>query len=90
MRGGGGGFIVGDGYLYIVDRWVLTPLRYEEPPPPYIAYPPLFKFCPTPSPTSLSPPTPTPTVLSVGGHSTFDLLFYLMIVWIYTCRAFVP
>ena len=48
-----------------------------------------------PPPTSPLPPTPTPTVLSVvlflwlnGYHTTFDvLLFYLMIIWIYTCQA---
>ena len=26
----------------------------------------------------------------MGDHATFDVLFYLMIIWIYTCQALVP
>ena len=48
--------------LQIVDRGVLIPLFYEDP---LYSLPSFFKFCPTPSPTSLSPPISTPTALSV-------------------------
>ena len=62
--------------------------------------PPLFKFCPPPPlPPSLLPATLTPTVMLfllpcffgwMGDCAKFDVLFYLMILWIYTCRALVP
>ena len=48
--------------LQIVGRGVLIPLFYEDP---LHSLPSFFKFCPTPSPTSLSPPISTPTALSV-------------------------
>ena len=48
--------------LQIVGRGVLIPLFYEDP---LYSLPSFFKFCPTPSPTSLSPPISTPTALSV-------------------------
>ena len=56
------------------------------PPPP----PP-----PPPRPSYLSAPPPLFFLLLrffgwMGDHSTFDVLFYLMIIWIYTCQAFVP
>ena len=48
-------------------------------------------------PTSLPTTTSTPTALSVvmflwlnGDHATFDLPFYLRIIWIYTYQALVP
>ena len=55
---------------------------------------PLFQIL---SNTSPLPPTFIPTALFVilffgwmGDRTTFDVLFYLMILWIYTCRALVP
>ena len=56
-----------------------TPL-YCLPPLPF------FQFCPTPPPLLF--------LLScffgwMSDHATFDVLFYLMITWIYTCRALV-
>ena len=48
--------------LQIVGRGVLIPLFYEDP---LYSLPSFFKFCPTPSPTSLSPPISTRTALSV-------------------------
>ena len=67
---------------------------------PQYCLPLLFQILCNPlSPNSLSPPTSTPTVLSVvlfllakwvGDHATFDVLFYLMIIWNYTCQALVP
>ena len=67
---------------------------------PQYCLPLLFQIlCKPLSPNSLSPPTSTPTVLSVvlfllaewvGDHATFDVLFYLMIIWNYTCQALVP
>ena len=64
------------------------------PPPPSS----FFKFCPTPSPLlpcHLQPPPQLFFLLScffgwMGDHATFDVLFYLMIIWIYTCQALVP
>ena len=53
----------------------------------YIVYPPppLFQILPnpphSPSPTSLSPPGSLPC------RATFDVLFYLIIIWVYTCWA---
>ena len=66
---------------------------------PYIAYPlSFFKFCPTPSPLlpcHLQPPPQLFFLLScffdwLGDHATFDVLFYLMLTWIYTFQALVP
>ena len=66
---------------------LLTPLIYEDHP---ILLPP-------PSLTCLSPPTPhsncsfcCPISLTKWVHSTFNVHFYLRIIWIYTCRALVP
>ena len=58
-NGGGGKFLKS---LKIVDRGMLTPLFYEDPPM-YPISP--FSNVAHPPPTSLSPPTPTSTVLSV-------------------------
>ena len=69
---------------------------------PLCCLPPLpssfFKFCPTPSPRipcHLQPPPQLFFLLScffgwMGDHATFDMLFYLMIIWIYICQALVP
>ena len=66
---------------------------------PYIAYPlSFFKFCPTPSPLlpcHLQPPPQLFFLLScffdwLGDHATFDVLFYLMLTWIYAFQALVP
>ena len=78
---------------------VLTLPFYEDPPlcclPPH----PFFRFCQhTPSPPlpcHLQPPPPLFFLLScfygwMGYHATFDVLFYLMIIWIYTYQALVP
>ena len=52
--------------FHIVRRGVLTPY-FMKTPPPYIANPSFFKFCPTPPPPpSLSPPAPIPTAHSVA------------------------
>ena len=74
--------------LYIV----LTSLFYGSPS--YIVWHSLFQILPIP--TSPSTPTSTPTALSVvmflwlnGDHTTFDLPFYLLIIWIYTYQALV-
>ena len=61
--------------------------------PPYIAYPPpFFQILSNTFPLSLLPPTPTPTAFFgwIGDRATFDVLVYLMTLWIYTCRALVP
>ena len=63
--------------------------------PSYVTYP---KLCPTPSPPlpcHLQPPPQLFFLLScffgwMGDHATFDVLFYLIIIWIYTCQALVP
>ena len=79
---------------------MLTLLFYEDPPS-YIANPPhpLFKFCPhLPQPhfpVTSFPPPPLLFLLPflfgwMGNHATSDVLFYLMIIWIYTCQALVP
>ena len=56
--------------------------------PPYIAYPIFFKFWPTPPllPCHLQLP---PSLLfgRIGNRATFDVVFYLMILWIYIFRA---
>ena len=74
-----------------------NPLFYEKPS--YIAYPPpfFFIFCPPPPshlPCHLQPPPPLLFLLScffdwMSDCTTFDVLFYLMILWIYTCWALV-
>ena len=48
-----------------------------------------------PLPCHLQPPPPLLLLLLcffgwMGDHATFDVLFYLMIIWIYTCQALVP
>ena len=53
--------------------------------PPYIAYPPpFFQILSNTFPLSLLPPTPTPTAFFgwIGDHATFDVLVYLMTLWI--------
>ena len=57
-----------------------------------------FKFCPTPSPLlpcHLQSPPQLFFLLScffgwLSDHATFDVLIYLMIIWIYTCQALLP
>ena len=85
--------------LHIVGKGVLIPLLYEDPT--YIAYPRLFfKFCP---PSPLPPPLPCHLqslpllffLLScffgwMSDYATFDVLFSLIIIWMYTCWALVP
>ena len=78
--------------LYIGGRGVLIPLFYEDPL--YCQLPPFFFF--QILSTSLSPPTLIPVffLLScffgwMSDLTTFDVLFYLMIIWIYTCWALV-
>ena len=72
-----------------VGRGFLTPIFYEDPPLLLTSF---FKFCPPPS-----PPTSNTTALFVvlclwlnGDSATFDVLFYLIIFWIHSCRALVP
>ena len=66
---------------------------------PYIdfAYTPFYKFCPTlsPFPCHLQLPPPLFLMLScffgwMGDCTTFDVLFYLMLLWIYTFLALGP
>ena len=57
------------------------------------ANPLLYK--PTPLPCHLQPPFPLFLLLSyffgwMGDQATFDVLFYVMIIWISTCRSLVP
>ena len=87
-RGGGepgmGGWEIFKVSLHGWQKGVNPPISWR-PQPPYIAYPPFSKFCPTPSPPiSLSHPTPNPTVLSVV------LLLWLNGASRYTCQALVP
>ena len=75
--------------LCIVSRGALTLLFFEDPlyclpGHPFIAY----------SVTS-NPQPPLLFLLScffgwMGNHTTFDALFYLKIIWIYTCQSLVP
>ena len=63
--------------------YCLPPFLNFDPPPPQKKFP-----------YHLRPPPPPIFLLScffgwMGDHATFDLLFYLMITWIYTCWAFV-
>ena len=87
--GGGVGFIMGDGKflksLYIVDRGMLN--LYFMKTPLYCLPPPL--------PCHFKPPIPMFFLLScffdrMADRTTLDVLFYLMIIWIYTCSALVP
>ena len=76
--------------MSIVCWGVLSPLFYEKSP--ILPTPTLSDFvqpC-----LSLSCPTSNPNALSVvlffgwmGDHTTFDVLFYLMILWVCTCQA---
>ena len=62
----------------------------------YIAYPLLFSnFLQPPLPCRLQPSPPLLIRLCclfgwMSDRATFDRLFYLMISWMYTCRALVP
>ena len=73
--------LVIDSYFYslklvstIVGRGFLTPLFYGDPVPPQIAYPPPF----------------FQVFGLMGDRATFDVLFDLMILGIYTCQALLP
>ena len=60
---------------------------------PYIAYPTFLKFRPTPFSRCFQPSPPLLFLMScsfelMGDCDTFDVLFQLMILWIYKCRAF--
>ena len=78
---------------------VLTPLFYEDPPI-LLTPTPVSNFVQpslplSPNPCHLHPPHQGFFLLScffcwMGDHATFDVLFYLMIIWIYTCQALVP
>lgn len=73
----------------IVDRRFLTPLFYEDPPilptPPFLN---LFHLTPLPSALLLLLILLPCCFSWMVDHDTFDMLFYLMIFWIYTCWAF--
>ena len=69
-----------------------------RPPPPQLLY-----YLPLPFPNFVQPPLlwclqfPPPLLILLscffgwmGDHTTFDVLFYLMISWMYTCRALGP
>ena len=94
IMGGGGGW--GIFSLYIVDRRVLTPVLWRPPilltPFPFSNFvqPPLLYF-----PVTSNLPPQLFFLLScffdwLGDHATFDVLFYLMLTWIYTFQALVP
>ena len=56
---------------------------------------PFFRFCPTPLPYCLQPPPSLLILWScffgwMGDLAAFDVLFYLMISWMYTCWAWGP
>ena len=60
---------------------------------PYIAYPTFLKFHPTPFSRCFQPSPPLLFLMScsfdlMGDSATFDVLFHLIILWIYKCRAF--
>ena len=80
--------------LYVTDRGVLTLLLYEDSP--YIASPPFSNFVQHPLFSITSNPQPPLLFLLpfffgwMGDHVTYDIQFYLMIIWIYTCQALVP
>ena len=63
--------------------------------PPILWRPPIlplfFKFVKPPFPCCLQPPSPLLFLLPcffdwMGDWATFDVVFYLMILWIYLCR----
>ena len=98
---GGVGFIMQGWEIFKVSlhSWQrgAEPLFYEDPL--ILPIPTFFKFCPTHPhfiATSNSPPPPPLFFLLscffgwIGDHATFDVLFYLMIIWVYTCQALVP
>ena len=94
-RNEGVGFIMGDGKilksLYIVGRGVLTPLFYEDLL--YCLFR-LFQMLKKKISCHLQPPPSLffllPCFFSwMGDNTTFDVLFYLMIISIYTCQALV-
>ena len=83
--------------LYIIGTGALNSLFYEDL---YCLY---SLYCLTPSFSNFVQPRPChlkiPPLLFfllssffgwMGYHATFDVLFYLMIIWIYKCRALVP
>ena len=96
----GMGFIIGkwETFKVSVHSWQrgANPLILWRPP--YIAYPPIFKCCPASHPQlpcHFQPPPSLSFLLScffswMGDHTTFDVLFYLRMISIYTCQALVP
>ena len=80
-------------YQYIVDRGILIPLFYEDSLPPILST--LFFQILSKSPylsCCLQPPTPQLFLLScffgwMGDRATFDVLFYLMILWYTHARS---
>ena len=78
------------GMSTIVRRGALNPLFYNNPPPFFQIFS---------NPPSLLPPTPNPhcsfcCLVSLAEwvivYTTFDVLFYLMISWMYKCQALGP
>ena len=92
----------GDGnFLVSLHSWQRrSNLPFYEDSPILLTHPPVsfFKCCATPSPPHpyhLQPPSQLFFLLFcsfgwMGDHATFDVLFYLMIILIYTCQALVP
>ena len=70
-----------------------NPLFSEDP---LYWLPPFFQFCSSlPFPFHLQPHRYCSfccpiSLVKCGDHTTFDVLFYLMIIWIYTCQTLVP
>ena len=84
-------------FYLIVGRGILSPLILWRPPPPPILPTPTFSILSNP-PCLLCHLQPLPPLIFLlscffgwmGDRVTFDVLFYLMILWIYTCRALEP
>ena len=76
----------------IVGRGVLTP--YFMRTTPFVAYPPFSNFI-HPPPSFLLPPTPPPLLNLLScffgwNCTTFDVLIYIIILWMYICWALGP
>ena len=81
--------------LFLAHSWQRFPNNPMLWRAPYVAYPTFLNFRPTPLPRRLQPSPPVLFLMScffgwMGNCATFHVLFYLMVLWIYTCWALVP
>ena len=98
VKGGGRKFLLEMGESQEWGGWFYNGEggKFYEGPPIMPTLPLLFKFCPTlPLSCHLQPPLPLFFLLScffcwMGDHGTFDMLFYLRIIWIYTSAHVEP